>query len=49
MARMVRKQVYLEAGQNARLKRRAAEFGRHGGGADPPRPGAPRAGAPIAA
>ena len=27
MARMVRKQVYLEDGQNARLKRRAAELG----------------------
>ena len=27
MARTVRKRVYLEAGQNARLKRRAAESG----------------------
>ena len=27
MARMVRKRVYLEAGQNPRLKRRAAESG----------------------
>ncbi len=27
MGRMVRKQVYIEAGQDARLKRRAAELG----------------------